>query len=67
MLDLVEIESINAVTDGFPFVCPLCHEVKENWDYIRVFLKNNPNPRCAHIECLLDVLGFYPEEKMAAR
>jgi len=58
MVDMVKIELVNATTDGFPFICPLCHKEKRNWDYLRVFLKNNPNPRCVHLKCLVNALGF---------
>jgi len=62
MIDVVEIELVNATTDGFPFVCPLCKEERRNWDYARVFLRNNPTPRCVHLKCLVDALGFSKEE-----
>jgi len=62
VFDLVELEKVNATTDGFPFICGTCHKEHSNWDYCRVYLKDNPNPRCIHLKCLLDVVGFSKEE-----
>ena len=63
MIDLFdEFRMVNAVTDGFPFVCPVCEEVHENWDYLRIYFKNNPNSCCIHLYCLLKVMKLEPSE-----
>lgn len=62
MLDYVKIEPVHAVMEGFPFVCPVCHKEERSWDYIRVYLGESPNPGCIHIRCLLNIMGFTPEQ-----
>ena len=63
MIDIIEkLEMVNAVTDGFPFICPVCKQEHRDWDYLRITLKSTPNPRCIHLKCLLSQMGFLPEE-----
>lgn len=62
MIDMVEVELVNAVTDSLPFICPFCHKEKRSWDYLRVYLKDHPNPCCVHLKCLIDALGFKNKE-----
>jgi len=63
MLDIIgRLEMVNAVTDGFPFICPVCKQEHTDWDYLRITLKSNPNPRCIHLRCLVHQMGFLPEE-----
>jgi hypothetical protein len=62
MIELIEkIELVNAVTDGFPFICYICNEEHLNWDYLRIYLKGNSNAKCVHLECLLEAIGIEPE------
>ena len=69
MIDIIEeLEMVNAVTDGFPFLCSMCGQEHRDWDYLRIHLKGNPNPCCIHLLCLLAQVGFSPEEiKRASR
>lgn len=62
MFDLIKIEKVNTVTGGLPFICGTCGEKHDKWDYLRVWLEGNPNPRCIHLRCLLNVIGFSKEE-----
>jgi hypothetical protein len=62
MIDIIKIKLVNALTDGFPFCCPFCNQVDEHLDYLRIYLRNNPNPRCIHLKCLLPMVGFSKEE-----
>lgn len=68
MIDIIEeLEMVNAVTDGFPFLCCICEQEHRDWDYLRIHLRGNPNPRCIHLKCLLNQVGFSPEAIEIAR
>lgn len=67
MIDIIEeLEMVNALTDGFPFICPVCGEEHRDWDYLRIFLKGSPNPHCIHLKCLLSQMNFRSEGIMRA-
>lgn len=47
----MRIERVCA-SEGFPFLCRVCEETHEDWDYLRIYLDNSIGGRCVHIRCL---------------
>ncbi len=52
------IEEIRIIRgkDRLHFLCSVCNKVALSQDYVKMFLKDDPNGCCIHERCLLRVM-----------
>jgi hypothetical protein len=57
-VELVDPEGVaySLLSPGFPFVCPLCGEGRDNVEYVRIWIGESSNPILVHAKCLLRLL-----------